>query len=417
MLKKIWQAIRGESKSRGRDRAAGRGDGARRPAGRRGCWWWPAPPASRGPTPRRSASRATRCATTSTPSTRTRSTTRTGPACAPSAPDCHVPREPGPLIWRKMRATFEIWGQLTGVIDTKEKFEAHRYELAKRVWTRMKETDSLECRNCHHDDAMSADMQSERAQGTPREGQGRGQDLHRLPLRHRAQGTGRRARTPGAEDREVEQSIRARRAGKRRAPGLGGGRTMRTAEPPARDRAAGASPSRSASSSPPMARRPTRRRARTSCSRAMRSARAATTRARRTRSSPSARRSHGVVADARTPTCTELPRREQGAHRQAGEAVRERPSRTSSSAGARRRRRERRTRPASPATRAASAFTGPAACTPGRDVACTSCHNSTAPHDKVRDKLTQPDVCFTCHKEQRAADQPALAPPDRAKAR
>jgi DmsE family decaheme c-type cytochrome len=36
------------------------------------------------------------------------------------------------------------------------------------------------------------------------------------------------------------------------------------------------------------------------------------------------------------------------------------------------------------------------------DVACTSCHETHAAHDKVRDKRTQPDVCFTCHKDQRA---------------
>ena len=36
-----------------------------------------------------------------------------------------------------------------------------------------------------------------------------------------------------------------------------------------------------------------------------------------------------------------------------------------------------------------------------RDVACTSCHQVHTGHDKVRDKLTQPEVCFTCHKEQR----------------
>jgi len=36
------------------------------------------------------------------------------------------------------------------------------------------------------------------------------------------------------------------------------------------------------------------------------------------------------------------------------------------------------------------------------DVACSSCHVSHTAHDKVRDKKTQPDVCFTCHKEQRA---------------
>ena len=37
-----------------------------------------------------------------------------------------------------------------------------------------------------------------------------------------------------------------------------------------------------------------------------------------------------------------------------------------------------------------------------RDVACTSCHQVHIAHDKVRDKMTQADVCFTCHKEQRA---------------
>ncbi len=77
--------------------------------------------------------------------------------------DCHVPREPLAMIKRKIGATFEIYGKLTGVIATKEKFEAHRCELATRVWTRMKSTDSLECRNCHHDDAWNPDLQSEKS--------------------------------------------------------------------------------------------------------------------------------------------------------------------------------------------------------------------------------------------------------------
>jgi len=36
------------------------------------------------------------------------------------------------------------------------------------------------------------------------------------------------------------------------------------------------------------------------------------------------------------------------------------------------------------------------------DVVCSSCHETHAAHDKVRDKKTQPEVCFTCHKDQRA---------------
>jgi len=37
-----------------------------------------------------------------------------------------------------------------------------------------------------------------------------------------------------------------------------------------------------------------------------------------------------------------------------------------------------------------------------KDVACNSCHQVHAAKDKVRNKLTQPEVCFACHKEQRA---------------
>lgn len=36
------------------------------------------------------------------------------------------------------------------------------------------------------------------------------------------------------------------------------------------------------------------------------------------------------------------------------------------------------------------------------DVVCSSCHQVHAAKDKVRDKRSQPEVCFTCHKEQRA---------------
>jgi DmsE family decaheme c-type cytochrome len=35
-------------------------------------------------------------------------------------------------------------------------------------------------------------------------------------------------------------------------------------------------------------------------------------------------------------------------------------------------------------------------------VACNDCHKVHAPNDKVRDKKAQTEVCFTCHKEQRA---------------
>lgn len=88
--------------------------------------------------------------------------------------DCHVPREPGPLIARKMRATFELWGHFTGVIDTPEKFESHRSMLAQRVWKRMKETDSHECRNCHIAEKMDSDKQTEKAKARHAKGKAEG---------------------------------------------------------------------------------------------------------------------------------------------------------------------------------------------------------------------------------------------------
>ena len=77
--------------------------------------------------------------------------------------DCHVPREPIAMLKRKAAATFEIWGKITGVINTKEKFEKHRHAMAVREWTRMKKNNSQECRNCHHFEAMDPEKQTEKA--------------------------------------------------------------------------------------------------------------------------------------------------------------------------------------------------------------------------------------------------------------
>ncbi|MCX7165294.1 MAG: DmsE family decaheme c-type cytochrome [Rhodocyclales bacterium] len=45
------------------------------------------------------------------------------------------------------------------------------------------------------------------------------------------------------------------------------------------------------------------------------------------------------------------------------------------------------------------------------EVACNSCHTVHSQHDKVRSKKTQTEVCFTCHKEQRAELQKISAHP------
>ncbi|MBC5764474.1 NapC/NirT family cytochrome c [Ramlibacter albus] len=75
--------------------------------------------------------------------------------------DCHVPHEWGPKMKRKMQASMELWGKLTGYVDTKEKFEKHRMEMATHEWERMKANGSQECRNCHSFDAMSAEYQKQ----------------------------------------------------------------------------------------------------------------------------------------------------------------------------------------------------------------------------------------------------------------
>lgn len=77
--------------------------------------------------------------------------------------DCHVPQALGPKLGAKLIAARDVWGELTGSIDSKEKFEAHRWHMANRVWDRMKANDSRECRTCHSFSAMDLDEQDRTA--------------------------------------------------------------------------------------------------------------------------------------------------------------------------------------------------------------------------------------------------------------
>ena len=78
--------------------------------------------------------------------------------------DCHVPKDWTHKLIRKVKASAEVYGKLTGSIDTKEKFEAKRMELAQNEWKQMKASDSRECRNCHSFQAMQASKQRPKAQ-------------------------------------------------------------------------------------------------------------------------------------------------------------------------------------------------------------------------------------------------------------
>jgi cytochrome c-type protein NapC len=63
--------------------------------------------------------------------------------------DCHVPRELGPKLVAKIMAAKDVYHEILGTIDTPEKYEANRWAMANAVWTKMKASDSRECRACH----------------------------------------------------------------------------------------------------------------------------------------------------------------------------------------------------------------------------------------------------------------------------
>jgi cytochrome c-type protein NapC len=77
--------------------------------------------------------------------------------------DCHVPKDWVHKVARKIQATKELYGKAMGTIDTPEKFEAKRLELAENEWRRMKASDSRECRNCHGFEGMNSELQKPRA--------------------------------------------------------------------------------------------------------------------------------------------------------------------------------------------------------------------------------------------------------------
>jgi len=56
--------------------------------------------------------------------------------------DCHVPKEWTAKLIRKIKATNELWHHFRGKINTPEKFEANRAEMAEHVWETMKANDS-----------------------------------------------------------------------------------------------------------------------------------------------------------------------------------------------------------------------------------------------------------------------------------
>jgi cytochrome c-type protein NapC len=73
------------------------------------------------------------------------------------------PVDYGRKFTMKVLAARDVIGHITGSIDTPEKFEAKRLEMAQRVWEKMKAADSKECRNCHAFDRMDTAKQKDRS--------------------------------------------------------------------------------------------------------------------------------------------------------------------------------------------------------------------------------------------------------------
>jgi len=89
--------------------------------------------------------------------------------------DCHVPQAFAPMFVSKLFAVKDVFREITGSIDTPEKFEARRWLLANLVWEKMRTTDSRECRSCHEYESMDLKTQEKRTRNkharAPKKGQ------------------------------------------------------------------------------------------------------------------------------------------------------------------------------------------------------------------------------------------------------
>ena len=77
-----------------------------------------------------------------------------------SCSDCHLPHDNWfDLVWTKTVVSFDVFPEMMGKLDTAEKYEAHRAEMAESVWPEFMENDSRYCRSCHSFDAMDLEGQ------------------------------------------------------------------------------------------------------------------------------------------------------------------------------------------------------------------------------------------------------------------
>jgi cytochrome c-type protein NapC len=89
--------------------------------------------------------------------------------------DCHVPKEFVPKMITKVVAAKDVYHEILGTIDTPEKFEARRWHMATRVWKKMENSDSRECRTCHDFDNMDLSEQGRSARSRHARAEEKGQ--------------------------------------------------------------------------------------------------------------------------------------------------------------------------------------------------------------------------------------------------
>ena len=64
--------------------------------------------------------------------------------------DCHIPAHyPANLVYKTKAGIKDIYGEITGVISTQDKFKKERKRMAEHVWAEYKENNSQQCRDCH----------------------------------------------------------------------------------------------------------------------------------------------------------------------------------------------------------------------------------------------------------------------------
>ena len=96
--------------------------------------------------------------------------------------DCHVPEPFVPKMIAKIVAAKDVYHEILGTIDTPEKYEAMRWDMATRVWAKMEASDSRECRSCHDFANMDLTSQSRTARSRHSNAEDKGQtciDCHK----------------------------------------------------------------------------------------------------------------------------------------------------------------------------------------------------------------------------------------------